>query len=84
MIREILAEMRRGSTTVRKLSRKLKIEKTALEGMLRYMVRKGLIRELYPQCRPKGCLGCPYHGKCSDMPVVGYEIVPQADVPVSE
>jgi len=81
---EILAEMRRGSTTVRKLSRKLKMEKTALEGMLRYMVSKGLIRELYPQCRTKGCLGCRYHGKCSDMPVVGYEIVPQAVTPVSE
>jgi len=73
MIHEILAEMRRGSTTVKELSRKLGIGKSALEGMLRYMVRKGMIRELYPQCRPKGCLGCPYHGRCPDLPIVGYE-----------
>ena len=75
MINEILAEMRRGSTTVKELSRKLGIEKSALEGMLQYMARKGLVREPHPECRPKGCRGCPYHGKCSDMPVIGYEIV---------
>ncbi|MBN2465478.1 hypothetical protein JXD38_07630 [candidate division WOR-3 bacterium] len=75
MIEAILTEMQRGSTTVKALSKKLGIEKSALEGMLRFMVRKGMIRELYPQCRPKGCRGCPYHGKCPDLPVVGYELV---------
>jgi len=73
VIDAILAEMRRGSTTVKELSRKLKIEKSALEAMLQYMARRGMIRELHPQCRPRGCLGCPYHGKCPDTPVVGYE-----------
>lgn len=73
MINAVLAEMQHGSTTVKELSRKLKIEKSALEGMLKYMVRRGMIRELYPQCRPKGCRGCRYHGKCPDLPVVGYE-----------
>jgi predicted transcriptional regulator len=72
VIDAILAEMRHGSTTVKELSRKLGIEKSALEGMLRYMVRKGMIRELHPQCRPKGCRGCPYHGRCPDLPIVGY------------
>jgi predicted transcriptional regulator len=75
MIEAILAEMQHGSTTVKELSRKLKVEKSALEGMLRYMVRRGMIRELHPQCRPKGCRGCPYHGKCPDLPVSGYELV---------
>jgi hypothetical protein len=83
MIQDILAEMRHGSTTVKKLSRELKIDKSALEGMLQYMVRKGLIRELHPKCRSKGCLGCPYHGRCPDLPIVGYEVVPSRAEPVT-
>ena len=75
MIREILTEMRQGTTTVKKLSRKLKIEKSALGQILQFMLRKGMIRELHPKCRPKGCLGCPYQGKCQDMPVIGYKVV---------
>lgn len=75
MIRQVLAEMRRGTSTVKQLSRKLKIEQSALERMLGFMVRKGLVRELHPQCGPKGCRGCPYNGKCQDMPVTGYEVV---------
>jgi len=74
VIQDILDEIRRGTTTVRGLSKKLKVEKSALEGMLRYMLRKGMIRELHPECRPKGCRGCPYKGKCDQMPVVGYEL----------
>jgi len=73
VIDAILAEMQRGSTTVKELSRKLGIEKSALEGMLRYMARRGMIRELHPQCRARGCRGCRYHGKCPDLPIVGYE-----------
>ena len=83
MIGRILAEMRRGTTTVKKLSRKLKVEQGALEGMLGYMLRKGMIRELHPQCRPKGCRGCPYQGKCQDMPVIGYEVTTESE-PESE
>ncbi|MBN2537711.1 MarR family transcriptional regulator [candidate division WOR-3 bacterium] len=75
MIGRILAEVEHGPVTLKKLSRKLKVEQGALEQMLRYMVRKGLIRELHPECRPKGCRGCPYQGKCQDMPVIGYEVV---------
>lgn len=75
MIHEILAEMERGTTTVKALSRKLRIEKSVLEGVLQQMARKGLIRELYPKCRARGCLFCPYHGKCPDLPVTGYEVV---------
>lgn len=81
MIDRILAEMRRGSTTVKILSRKLGVEKSALEGMLQYMARKGVIRELHPQCRLKACRGCPYHGKCPDLPIVGYELVKTRNEP---
>ncbi len=75
MIQQVMAEMRRGTSTVKQLSRKLKIEQSALERMLRFMTHKGMIRELHPECRPKGCRGCPYQGKCQDMPVIGYEVV---------
>lgn len=82
MIQDILAAMRHGSTTVKKLSRELKIDKSALEAMLQYMVRKGLVRELHPECRSKGCLGCPYHGRCPDLPIVGYEVVSSRTEPM--
>ena len=75
MIQQVLAEMRRGTTSVRDLSRRLGMEQSALEGVLRFMLRKKLIRELHPECRPKGCRGCPYQGKCQDMPVIGYEVL---------
>jgi predicted transcriptional regulator len=75
VISRVIAEMGRGPTTVKTLSRKLKVEPGALEAMLAYLVRKGLVRELRPECRPKGCRGCPYNGKCQEMPVVGYQLV---------
>ncbi len=74
MIQQVMAEMRRGTSTVKQLSRKLKIEQSALGQILQFMLRKRMIRELHPECRPKGCLGCPYQGKCQDMPVIGYEV----------
>lgn len=74
MIRQVLAEIRAGVTTVRELSRKLHVEESALQGMLEFMVHKGLIRELHPECRPKGCRGCPYQGKCDQHPAVGYTL----------
>ena len=75
MIQAILREIGAGTTSVRILSKRLGIERGALVGMLQYMMRKGLLRELHPECRPKGCRGCPYHGKCHTMPVVGYQLV---------
>jgi predicted transcriptional regulator len=74
VIQRILSEIRQGTTTVRALSRKLRVEESALQAMLEFMARKGLVRELHPECRPKGCRGCRYQGKCQDMPVTGYEI----------
>ncbi len=75
MIRRVLAEMEHGTATVKELSRKLGIEPGVLEGMLGYMVRKGLVRAVYPQCRTKGCRGCRYSGRCEERPVIGYERV---------
>jgi hypothetical protein len=74
MIEAILREVKAGTTSVRALSRKLGVERSALGGMLQYMVRRGLLRELHPECQPKGCRGCPYQGKCHTMPVVGYQL----------
>ena len=79
MIRAILAEMRRGTITVRDLGRKLGMEPSALDGVLRFMLRKKLIRQLQPECRPKGCRGCHYQGKCQDTPVTGYGVVSDGD-----
>ena len=81
MIRRILAGLRRGPTTVGELSRKLGIEQGALEQMLRFMARKGLIRELHAECVPAGCAGCPCAGRCAASPVPGYELVTGAAKP---
>jgi hypothetical protein len=75
MIGRILAEIRRGPTTVVELSRKLGVEQGALEQMLRFMARKGLIRELHAECVPAGCAGCPSASCCRASPVTGYELV---------
>lgn len=81
MIRRILAELRRGPTTVGELSRKLGVEQGALEEMLRFMARKGLIRELHAECVPVGCAGCSRAGRCAASPVTGYELVAGAAMP---
>jgi len=81
MIRRILAGLRRGPTTVGELSRKLGIEQGALEQMLRFMARKGLIRELHAECVPAGCAGCPCAGRCAASPVTGDELVTGAAMP---
>lgn len=78
MIRRILAELSRGSTTAAELARKLEVEQSALEEMLRFMARKGLIREVHPECRPAGCAGCPYAGRCAASPATGYVLVTEA------
>ncbi|UCG41714.1 MAG: hypothetical protein JSU73_07370 [candidate division WOR-3 bacterium] len=74
MIRRILAEIRAGTTTVQELSRKFGVEESALQGMLKFMVHKGLVRELHPECRPKGCKGCRNQRECQDWPITGYEV----------
>jgi hypothetical protein len=75
MIRQILDELKRGPTTIGELARKLEVEQGALEEMLRFMARKGLIRELHPECVPTGCAGCPHAGRCMASPIAGYELV---------
>lgn len=77
MIRRVLAEMKQGTTTLRELSRKLGIEPGALDGMLRYMVRRGLVRETYHQCRVNECRGCRCLGRCEERPIAGYAAVAQ-------
>jgi|GEM_PF-1194174 len=84
MIRRILAELRRGPTTVGELSRKLGVEQGALEEMLRFMTRKGLIRELHPESGATGCAGCSSAGRCEATPVTGYELVPDVARPDTE
>jgi hypothetical protein len=79
MIEAILKEVKAGTTSVRALSKKLGMERSALGRMLQYMVRKRLLRELHPECQPKGCRGCPYQGRCHTMPVVGYQLVEPGD-----
>lgn len=75
MIGRIAAAMAEGSKTVAELSRQLDVEPSALEQMLRFMIRKGMVRELHAECRAGGCRGCRHHGRCDDLPVTGYELV---------
>ena len=74
MIRDIVEVIRGGTTTLRELSQELHVDESALKKMLEYMLRKGIIRELHPECRPKGCRGCSHHGRCDSLPVTGYEL----------
>jgi hypothetical protein len=78
MIRQVLDEMRRGTTTVGELGRRLGIERSALERMLRFMVRKGLIRQVHAEGGAEACRGCPYCGRCEERPVVGYQMTTTA------
>lgn len=74
MIQRVLAKMKRGTTSVRELSRRLGMEEGAVRQLLLFMVRKRMIRELHSECQPKGCRGCPAHGMCDSLPVTGYEL----------
>jgi hypothetical protein len=70
----ILKTIEGGASTARQLAGCVGIPAGDLRPVLEGLVRRGLIRELHPECRPKGCRGCPYRGKCDQMPVVGYEL----------
>ncbi len=72
MIRRVLAEMEKGTTTVRELGRRLGMDESALGRLLQFMARKGLVRDLRRQCLPERCRGCPYLSQCHATPVAGY------------
>lgn len=76
MLRQVLAELEAasGPVNINELSRKLGIERSALEGMIQFWVRKGRLKsgaqaaaEMAEQCTSGGCgmacsgpADCPY------------------------
>ena len=64
MLQNVITQIRRsdGTISLDELSRKLGVEASALEGMLDYCVRKGILRE---SCNSPGEKGCePAAGGC--------------------
>lgn len=64
MLHQILRafEEAREPLNLDQLARRLEIERSALEGMIGYWVRKGRIREIIPTAQP-GCPLCALQGK---------------------
>lgn len=67
MLHQVLQEIEnsQGSINLNDLSRKLSIERSALEGMIEYWVRKGRIKDdereqeqIFATCQPGNCGGC--------------------------
>jgi hypothetical protein len=83
MLSQVLREIKKSGTTVRldELSRRLGIESSALEGMLDYCVRKGILQDSVGDAVDGGCNcgsgscgsgcegyeGCPFIAKMPKM-----------------
>ena len=65
MLSRILEEFRKSDKPLdlKELSRRLGIERSALEGMLDLLVRQGKLRKLCPDI--KACAHCPQHPSCA-------------------
>jgi hypothetical protein len=63
MLYQVLNEFRKsgGAVNLDALSRKLGVERSALEGMLETLVRQGKLKEI--SAAPAGCGGC-HGGSC--------------------
>ena len=68
MLQRILNEFESaaGGISINELGRRLGVERSALEGMIGYLVRKGILRDeaaAAMECRPEGsvCASCVKH-----------------------
>jgi hypothetical protein len=87
MFSQILIEFRNSKTplSLGGLSRRLDVEKSALEGMLETLVRKGRLKashgplaEPVVECESVTCAGCGSAASCpfaGNMPVVTYSLI---------
>ncbi len=66
-----------GPLTLRRLSRMLEVDESALTPMLRFLVRKGRLREI----RSETCGVCPSSGSC---PLAGVELPTRYVLPESD
>lgn len=64
MLSRILEEFEQtgGPATLTEMSRRLDVERSALEGMLQFLVRKGKLREVHPGS--DACAHCISHASC--------------------
>ncbi|KPK47489.1 MAG: hypothetical protein AMJ77_02955 [Dehalococcoidia bacterium SM23_28_2] len=78
MLSRIIEELEkaRGPLNLDELSRRLGVQRSALDGMIETLVRKGRLREVELGEAPPMCAGCAERSGC---PVVGmgkvYEVV---------
>jgi hypothetical protein len=87
MLTQILDEYRKSSGVISldHLSRKLGVERSALDGMLETLVRQGKLREVGKagavcgSCHSGACHGCSAHGAAVDMGKA-YELVDRQSV----
>ena len=68
MLRQVLQELESavGPVDLNALSGKLGVERSALEGMIEFWVRKGRLKEEYAAGIKRACVGDDYPAKCSD------------------
>jgi len=67
VLRQVLHEIESavGPMDLDALSRKLEVERSALQGMIEYWVRKGRLREDFLACASTGCgASCPGAQSC--------------------
>ena len=67
MLSRILEEFEQagGPATLAEIGRRLEVERSALEGMLQFLVRKGKLRKVRPG--DAMCAHCGSHASCSAM-----------------
>ena len=69
MLSRIIDEFRKSSglLDLNELSRRLGVDKSALDGMFQLMVRQGKLREVGPDT--EACTHCAGHLSCASMPL---------------
>jgi hypothetical protein len=68
MLSQILQELENAKKPVdlNDLSRRLGVQRSALDGMIEFLVRKGRLREV-EECQPTACESCPLRSTCEPM-----------------
>lgn len=69
MLSQILHELKnaKGPVDLNELSRRLGVQRSALDGMIQFLVRKGRLREVGIGETPPACASCPIHSTCEPM-----------------
>jgi hypothetical protein len=67
MLSQILQELEnaKGPVDLSDLSRRLGVQRSALDGMIQFLVRKGRLRELDMGETPPACTSCGHRNACT-------------------